>query len=378
MAHSSMAECPPSREMVASATAQGDWPGSQWLPAALAIEWHRVWWQDALELAREVMPSLVNTLRRWYWTVRGLMNSRVPISGFESPSRARRAVCASCAVSSSRVSTVRFRTVSPVARSSRRARSAKASAPIEENIVGRSNLGPRVDAPVLATQPLAVQEVRPTEVDAHTRSIEALDGLLVTLLSDLSVAQQRMRARLDPERPLAAAGLRHLHEPAMSVDCYLALAASQGCLDKLGQRQVRHVVGVAGSLLRRRQRGLIAAEAVVQDRLRPRDHCQAYPLAAPLDARSIGIDQRERVGLTAAQGCEADRAVGRQRARGRLRRCLHFLQQRRRRRELAREQVRVDARREGEWKFAQRADLTGQPDLSAHLNGSSTLEARTA
>ena len=27
------------------------------------------------------MPSLVKTLRRWYWTVRGLMNSRVLISG---------------------------------------------------------------------------------------------------------------------------------------------------------------------------------------------------------------------------------------------------------------------------------------------------------
>jgi len=34
------------------------------------------------------MSSLVKTLRTWYWTVRGLMNSRVPISGFESPSRA--------------------------------------------------------------------------------------------------------------------------------------------------------------------------------------------------------------------------------------------------------------------------------------------------
>ena len=54
---------------------------------------------------RELMSSLVKTLRRWYWTVRGLMNSRVPISGFESPSRASRAIWASWAVSSSRVST---------------------------------------------------------------------------------------------------------------------------------------------------------------------------------------------------------------------------------------------------------------------------------
>ena len=37
---------------------------------------------------REVMPSLVNTLLRWYWTVRALMNRRAPISEFDNPSRA--------------------------------------------------------------------------------------------------------------------------------------------------------------------------------------------------------------------------------------------------------------------------------------------------
>ena len=53
---------------------------------------------------RDVMPSLANTLRRCHSTVRGLRNSRAPISGFERPSRASRAICASCGVSSSRVS----------------------------------------------------------------------------------------------------------------------------------------------------------------------------------------------------------------------------------------------------------------------------------
>jgi hypothetical protein len=38
-------------------------------------------------------------LRRWYWTVRGLMKSRLPISGFDRLSRASRAICVSCAVS---------------------------------------------------------------------------------------------------------------------------------------------------------------------------------------------------------------------------------------------------------------------------------------
>jgi hypothetical protein len=45
-----------------------------------------------LSLPREVMPSLMKTLPRWYWTVRGDRNSRVPISGFDSPSAASRAI----------------------------------------------------------------------------------------------------------------------------------------------------------------------------------------------------------------------------------------------------------------------------------------------
>src|SRR5215469_9575881 len=43
---------------------------------------------------RELMPNLANTLRRWYWTVRGLMNSRVLICGMDSPSQASRATWA--------------------------------------------------------------------------------------------------------------------------------------------------------------------------------------------------------------------------------------------------------------------------------------------
>ena len=41
-----------------------------------------------LSWPREVMSSLVKILPRWYWTVRGDRNRRVPISGFDSPSAA--------------------------------------------------------------------------------------------------------------------------------------------------------------------------------------------------------------------------------------------------------------------------------------------------
>ena len=64
---------------------------------------------------RELIPSLVKILRRCHSTVRGLRNSWVLISGLENPSRASRAIWASWGVSSVIVSTVRLRTVSPVA-----------------------------------------------------------------------------------------------------------------------------------------------------------------------------------------------------------------------------------------------------------------------
>jgi hypothetical protein len=79
------------------------------------------------------MPSFEKTLRKWYWTVRGLMNNLAPISGFESPSRANIAIWISCEVSSSLVSTLRFRALSPVADNSRFARPANASAPMAVN-----------------------------------------------------------------------------------------------------------------------------------------------------------------------------------------------------------------------------------------------------
>ena len=49
---------------------------------------------------RVVSPSFVNTLLRWYSTVRGLMNSSLPISEFVWPAAANRAIWASCGVRS--------------------------------------------------------------------------------------------------------------------------------------------------------------------------------------------------------------------------------------------------------------------------------------
>jgi len=48
---------------------------------------------------RDVTPSLRNVFRRWYSTLLGLMHSWAAMSRFVIPRAARRATCASCAVS---------------------------------------------------------------------------------------------------------------------------------------------------------------------------------------------------------------------------------------------------------------------------------------
>ena len=140
-----------------------------------------------------MISSFPNTLRRWYSTVRGLMKSWAPIFGFVCPSRASWAIRASWAVSLPPVSTVRLRAVSPVARSSRRARSANASRPISVNSS-------------VATKPFAIDEVGAGEFAADAGAAESPNRFAVEALRGLAVAQQRARAGLDPQPPVAAAG----------------------------------------------------------------------------------------------------------------------------------------------------------------------------
>ena len=72
------------------------------------------------------------------------MNSRAPISGFDRPSRASCAMWTSWEVSSPVVSTVRLRTISPVASRSRLARSPNACTPIRvQHVASGGQLLPR-------------------------------------------------------------------------------------------------------------------------------------------------------------------------------------------------------------------------------------------
>ena len=135
------------------------------------------------------MPSFANTFRRCHSTVRALMKSCAPISGFVRPSRASRAICSSCGVSAVRVSGLRLRTFSPVATSSRRARSANASMPIASaQVVRRAQLLARVEAATLAAQPLAVHQMRSGELRTQPGPTEPFDRLAIQKFRVLAIA----------------------------------------------------------------------------------------------------------------------------------------------------------------------------------------------
>ena len=106
-----------------------------------------------------------------------------PISGFDSPSRASRAICRSCAVSSSRVSG------GPLAHRLTRRQQLLARAFGEclhadrcELVVGGAELGARVGPAMLAAQPFAVEQMRARQVHAHLASSEAVERLAIVPL----------------------------------------------------------------------------------------------------------------------------------------------------------------------------------------------------
>ena len=184
---------------------------------------------------RELISSFVNTLCRWYSTVRGLMNSCAPISGFEWPSRASSSdlgllrgeliACVCCAFAH-RLAGGRQLAARTLGKS--------LGSHVAEHLVGAPQLLARIHPSVLAAQPLAVEQVGASELEADAGAAKPLDRLTVEVLGGLAVAEQRSGARLDAQRPVGAAGACRLREPLQGVVGALSPSAAGGRLDELG------------------------------------------------------------------------------------------------------------------------------------------------
>ena len=188
------------------------------------------------------MPSLVNTLLRCHSTVRALRKSCAPISGFDEPSRASRAICSSCGVSSSRVSKAPLaHLLAGCEQLAAGALGERLHADRDEHVVGGPQLLACVDASALAAQPLAVEQMRAGELGTELRMARADRSL-------------RGRAPRRPRRRSAAPGSgprcrarTRCRQAASSLpagsSASRASSASPGAcgrLDELGQRPHRY------------------------------------------------------------------------------------------------------------------------------------------
>src|ERR671918_59575 len=100
---------------------------------------------------RELIPSLPKTLCRWYSTVRRLMNSRAPIAGLDG------ALADALA---------RGHQLAPGPLRER------LHPHLGEQVVGGPQLLARVEAPVLAAEPFAIEQVGACELHADARAAE--------------------------------------------------------------------------------------------------------------------------------------------------------------------------------------------------------------
>ena len=145
-----------------------------------------------LSSLRELIPSFVNTPRRCHSTVRGLMNSCAPISGFVQPSVASRAICASCG--GELVTGVGRALAHGLAGGQALAAGAfgePVHADLDVHLVRDPKMLARFGAAAFASQPLAVDQVGARMRGTNPRAAQTRDRLAVKVLGDITLVEQR-------------------------------------------------------------------------------------------------------------------------------------------------------------------------------------------
>ena len=82
----------------------------------------------------------------------------------------------------------------------------------EEQLVGRAQLLARVDTATLAAQPLAVEQMRTSELGTQPAAAQPLDRLLIQALGGLARAYQGTGTSEDSERRVAASESRRRND----------------------------------------------------------------------------------------------------------------------------------------------------------------------
>jgi hypothetical protein len=95
-----------------------------------------------------------------------------------------------------------------------------------------AELHARVHSPLLAAQPLAVEQSRASELGPQAGAAEVIERLLVEALGGLALAHQRAGAGADPHSPVGAGSRRDLRQKLERRGRALGLPASNGRFDQ--------------------------------------------------------------------------------------------------------------------------------------------------
>ena len=115
------------------------------------------------------------------------------------------------------------------------------------HLVGSTQLLAGIQPPALAAQPFATEEMGASELHANTGATETTDRLEIEALGGIAVAQARPRARLDPQRPVGAAGVCHRREPMERIRRALGLSAAESGHDQLTEAPVGSISDAASA-----------------------------------------------------------------------------------------------------------------------------------
>ena len=248
---------------------------------------------------REVTPSLLKTLRRCHSTVRLLMNNCSPISEFDRPSPASRAICASWAVSWSGSSIVRFRQ----SRAGRRQFAASALGEAvhshrTEQLVPDAELAACVCSAVRASEPFAVEQVNAREFGPDQRPAQVIDGRAVQVLGLVAIAEQRLGPGGHPQCPIGSAGVGLRGQLSRGIGRQPELSGPAGRFDQFGQSPVvrDHLLRILAGPPGGDQRLFVPAHAVAQDGMRVLADRDADTLATGACLAQRDLDQLARLG----------------------------------------------------------------------------------
>src|SRR5919204_620756 len=115
-------------------------------------------------------------------------------------------------------------------------------------IVGRSKMDAHIDAPVLATQPLAVDQLSSGVMDLGSAAAQELDRVVVEAFGPRALAEEGGRSGSNAEPPVGAVDGRPVFELAQRLGSDCSCVSSRRRLDEL---EMRPAVKLALLIVRR-------------------------------------------------------------------------------------------------------------------------------